>query len=85
MIRIKEGSMKETIKEAMKRAEKIPVWRKNLIIGRDPERYMPEHLKGRGPYWTWEYDEESSPLAPEKSPPEKSPPEKSPPEKSPPE
>ena len=54
----------------MKRAEKIPVWRKNLMLGRDPERYMPEHLKGRGPYWTWEYDEESSPLAPEKSPPE---------------
>ena len=70
LIRFKEGPLKENMKEAMKRAEKIPVWRKNLILGRDPERYMPEHLKGRGPYWTWEYDEESSPLAPEKSPPE---------------
>ncbi len=70
MIRIKEGPSKDNMREAMKRAEKIPVWRKNLMLGRDPERYMPEHLKGRGPYWTWEYDEESSPLAPEKSPPE---------------
>ena len=67
MIRFKEGTLKETMKEAVKRAEKMPVWRKNLILGRDPERFLPEHLRGKGPYWTWDFDEDYSPLSPSKN------------------
>ena len=67
LIRFKEGTLKETMKEAVKRAEKMPVWRKNLILGRDPESSLPEHLRGMGPYWTWDFDEDYSPLSPSKN------------------